>query len=103
MDNRWAGWERGSANRSTLREFRDERRSRQRAYLACIAVFHVKDHLRKAGEKGVEPTMRGACGAAFDVVRGICNGTKHVETDGSHVISFRAGGIPTGRRRRWVN
>ena len=32
----------------TLREFRDDRRSRRRAFLACVAVFHVKDHLKKA-------------------------------------------------------
>jgi hypothetical protein len=75
----------------TLREFRDERRSRRRAYLACIAVFHLKDHLKKAGEKGIENAMRASCGAAFDVVRGVCNGTKHVETDGSNAIAFRAG------------
>jgi hypothetical protein len=37
--------------------------------------------------------MRCAMSAAwhFDVVRGVCNGTKHVETDGSHVVAFRAG------------
>jgi hypothetical protein len=75
----------------TLRELRDERRSRRRAYLACIAVFHLKDHLKKVGENGVEETMRASCGIAFDVVRGVCNGTKHVETDGSHVVAFRAG------------
>jgi hypothetical protein len=28
----------------TVREFRDVRRSRRRAYLACIIVFHIKDH-----------------------------------------------------------
>jgi hypothetical protein len=75
----------------TLREFRHERRSRRRAYLACIAAFHLKDHLKKAGETGIEATMRRSCGVAFDVVRGVCNATKHVETDGSHVIAFRAG------------
>jgi hypothetical protein len=75
----------------TLREFRDERRSRRHAYLACIAVFHLKDHLKKAGEKGIEDAMRAECGLAFDVVRGICNGTKHVETDGSHIVAFKAG------------
>ena len=75
----------------TLRELRDERRSRQRAYLACIAVFHLKDHLKKAGEKGIENALRASCGVGFDVLRGICNGTKHVETDASHVIAFRAG------------
>lgn len=75
----------------TLREFRDERRSRRRAYLACIAVFHLKNHLKKAGESGIEAAMRAASGVAFDVVRGVCNGTKHVETDGTHSVGFRAG------------
>src|SRR5262245_21863812 len=75
----------------TLRELRDDRRSRRRAYLACIAVFHLKDHLKEAGEKGIETTMRASCGVAFDVVRGVCNGTKHAQTDGSHPVTFRVG------------
>ena len=75
----------------TLREFRNERRLRRRAYLACIAVFHLKDHLKKAGEKGIESAMRTTCGEAFDVVRGVCNGTKHVQTDAKHLIRFRVG------------
>ena len=36
----------------TLRECRDERRSRRRAYLACIAVFHIKDHLKEGRREG---------------------------------------------------
>jgi hypothetical protein len=75
----------------TVREFRDERRSRRRAYLACIATFHLRDYLKKAGEYGVIDAMRTSCGAAFDVVRGISNGSKHAETDGSHAVAFRAG------------
>jgi hypothetical protein len=75
----------------TLREFRDDRRSRRRAYLACVAVFHLKDHLKKAGGKNIEATMRASCGVAFDVVRGVCNGVKHVETDGRHLVGFRVG------------
>ena len=59
----------------TLRELRNERRSRRRAYLACIAVFHLSDHLENAGETGIEDAMRASCGVAFDVVRGVCNGT----------------------------
>ena len=35
--------------------------------------------------------MRGLCGVAFDVVRGVCNGMKHVETDGRHAVTFRVG------------
>ena len=77
----------------TVREFRDGRRERRCAYLACIAVFSIKDHLIKAGEgkRTVEPKMRAALPIAFDVVRGVCNGTKHVDTDASHPIPFRAG------------
>jgi hypothetical protein len=74
----------------TVREFRDDRRSRRRAYLACIATFHLRDYLKKAGEYGVIDAMWKSCGAA-DVVRGICNGSKHAETDGSHAVAFRAG------------
>ena len=59
--------------------------------LLASPYFHLKDHLKKAGEKGVETAMRAASGVAFDVVRGICNGTKHVETDGTHPILFKAG------------
>lgn len=85
----------------TLRELRDERRSRRRAYLACIAVFHLKDHLKEAGEKGIEATMRASCGVAFDVVRGVCNGTKHVQTDGSHPVTFRVGEDSDRRPAKW--
>ena len=76
---------------ATLRDFRDDRRSRRQAYLACIAVFHLKDHLKKVGVQSVENRMRGTCGIAFDVVRGVCNGTKHVETSAKHVVAFRVG------------
>jgi hypothetical protein len=32
-----------------------------------------------------------AAGDAFDVVRGVCNGTKHFQTDQTHSIQFAAG------------
>jgi hypothetical protein len=75
----------------TVREFRDVRRSRRRAYLACIIVFHIKDHLRKAGAKQIEDTLRKATGDGFDAVRAVCNGTKHVVTNQSHPYPFVAG------------
>jgi hypothetical protein len=74
----------------TVAEFKNEPRSRRRAYLACVVTFHLKDHLKAAGEKGIEQTMRAA-GHAFDVVRGVCNGTKHFQTDQTHLIQFAAG------------
>src|SRR4051794_26335135 len=74
----------------TVLDFNSHRRSRRHAYLAAIVVFHLKDHLHRAGEKDVESTMR-ADGPEFDVVRGICNGTKHVTTNANHIVPFRAG------------
>jgi hypothetical protein len=75
----------------TVIEFRNEPRSQRRAYLACVATFHVKDHLRSAGETGIENAMRRECGDHFHIVRAVCNGTKHAETDSSHVVPFKVG------------
>ncbi|MGD0024125.1 MAG: hypothetical protein ABSC37_05765 [Xanthobacteraceae bacterium] len=75
----------------TIQEFRDERRSRRRAYLACIVVYHIKDYLEKAGEKDVFQKMKGACPSTFELVRSICNGSKHVHTNLHHEIPFHAG------------
>jgi hypothetical protein len=75
----------------TVREFRDNPRSRRHAYLACIVTFHVKDHLKNAGEKRIEKTMRAGGSKSFDLVRSICNGTKHGTTNTSHPIPFQAG------------
>src|ERR1700730_15126331 len=75
----------------TVREFRDERRSRRRAHLACIVVFHIKDHLRRAGARQIESTIQKRTDEAFDVVRAVCNGAKHVATDPSHPYPFAAG------------
>src|SRR4051812_38259551 len=68
----------------TVLDLKSHRLSRRHAYLAAIVAFHIKDHLHTAGEKQIEKTMR-ADGLEFDLVRGICNGTKHVETDSKHV------------------
>ena len=75
----------------TAREFKANPRSRRHAYLTCMVVFHLKDHLIKAGEVSVEQKMRAATGKSFAAVRAICNGTKHLETNDSHSIRFRAG------------
>jgi hypothetical protein len=76
----------------TMREARDDRRSRRLAYLACISVFHLKDHLVKAGEQGIENAIRSSAGDAFDVCRAVCNGVKHGETNPNrHRINFSAG------------
>jgi hypothetical protein len=69
-----------------------------------MVVFHLKDHLKKAGEGSIEKKMRKTTGNSFDVVRAICNGTKHVVTDPSHPIQFRAGDDfdrPPGEAGQW--
>jgi hypothetical protein len=83
----------------TLREFKVSRRSRRLAYLSCMAVFHIKDHLKKAGQTHIEDQMRKATGHWFDVVRAICNGAKHFQTDTTHPMHFEPVRIMTGRRR----
>jgi hypothetical protein len=70
----------------TLREFSEERRSRRRAYLACIAAFHIKDHLKEAGIVRPEKAVAAAHKNEWEAVRDVCNGTKHVASG-----SFRVG------------
>ena len=53
---------------------------RRLAYLACIATYHVRDYLSRAGAGdtgAIVAQMRGVCANSFDVVEGICNGSKH--------------------------
>jgi len=75
----------------TIREFGDKRRSRRHAYLACIVTFHIKDHLKVAGESDIDVVMRSSDSKAFDLVRSVCNGTKHVSTHSTHSIAFKIG------------
>jgi hypothetical protein len=64
----------------TLREAMAARNDRRPNYLACIVIFHVLDYIAAARGERVGP-VRGAVErtgtAVFEVVRGICNGTKH--------------------------
>lgn len=76
---------------STLEEARNEPQSRRRAYLACIAVYHLFDYLEAAGEKDVRSRARGECRDAYEAVRSVCNGVKHGETELRHVLRFASG------------
>jgi hypothetical protein len=61
----------------TVREFRDDRRSRRRAYLACMVTYHLKDYLQKS-DVDVEAAMKTFGGSrAFEVVRAVCTAAKH--------------------------
>jgi hypothetical protein len=77
----------------TVREFRDNRRSRRHAYLACLTAYHLKDHL-KSVEADVESAMKVyGPSRSFEAVRSVCTATKHVEFAGSRSehIPFRIG------------
>jgi hypothetical protein len=64
----------------TVDEYLAATDDQRRAYLACITTYHVRDYLARA--EGVKKTiisesMRSVCANSFDVVEGICNGSKH--------------------------
>lgn len=65
----------------TVREALAERADRRRAYLSCIATFHVLDYLaapsRGLDFERIKSDTRAACPPSFDVVQGIANGSKH--------------------------
>jgi hypothetical protein len=68
----------------TVDEYLATTGDRRRAYLACIATYHVRDYLARAEDVSVgeiERNMRGVCANSFDVVEGICNGSKHYRND----------------------
>jgi hypothetical protein len=52
----------------------------RRAILACVVTYHVRDYLAAASgcSKGeVDRRIGALCAFAFDVVDGVCNGSKH--------------------------
>jgi hypothetical protein len=52
----------------------------RRAMLACIATYHVRDYLAQAlGERvgAIDQRLQNVCGHFFDVIEGMCNGSKH--------------------------
>ena len=60
----------------TIREFRDDRHSNRRAYLVCIATYHLSDYLKREGIDVEEALKTFRC-TSFEVVRAVCHGTKH--------------------------
>lgn len=95
----------------TVQEFLADGMSRRRGYLACVVVYHLRDHLAEAAApltgdpkrdrrlveaeaEKVDATVRAALSPgsdAFDVVRGVANGSKHGLTRSPHAVPFTAG------------
>jgi hypothetical protein len=53
----------------------------RRAILACGVTYHVRDYLAVASgcsKQEVDRRIKAICAFSFDVVDGVCNGSKHV-------------------------
>jgi hypothetical protein len=64
----------------TVKEMLADRGSRRHVYVAGIVTYSLVDYI--AREVGITKThvcdsLRGVCEADFDVVQGVCHGTKH--------------------------
>ena len=78
----------------TAQEFMAARGDRRRAYLACIAAFHLCDYVQRADGKAINSVrrpIRALCEPSFDVVEGICNGSKHCGRDGRGAFDHQPG------------
>ena len=68
----------------TVREHFLSKTDQRFGMLACIATFHISDHVALADGRHVGlvfDDVRARCEAQFEIVRGVCNGTKHGKTD----------------------
>ena len=68
----------------TVREFLSVLDDTRRAYLACIATFHLVDYVARAENvkaSQIAKNMQKESGDDFDIVEGICNGSKHCGRD----------------------
>jgi hypothetical protein len=65
----------------------------RRAILACIVTHHVRDYLAEAGisKSEVDRRIRALCAFSYDVVDGVCNGSKHVRNTGRGDFKYTPG------------
>jgi hypothetical protein len=64
----------------TVDEYFAEPGNLRRAILACVVTYHIRDYLKAAGscsKTEVNRRIRALCAFSFDVVEGVCNGSKH--------------------------
>jgi hypothetical protein len=66
----------------------------RRAILACVVTYHVRDYLAEAGicsRTEVDRRIKALCAFSFDVVEGVCNGSKHVRNTKRGDFKFTPG------------
>ena len=64
----------------TIREALGARGDQRLVYLAAIVTYHLADYVARAPGKrpdGVRSMVPAACAAEFEILEGVCNGTKH--------------------------
>jgi hypothetical protein len=75
----------------TVREFGDSMDDRRRGIIACIVTYSLTDYLTKAGAGEVWTRAREVCADEFDIVQGVCNGSKHCGTRADARHAFKPG------------
>jgi hypothetical protein len=66
----------------------------RRAILACVVTYHVRDYLAEAGicsKNETDQRIQALCASSYDVVEGICNGSKHVRNTNRGDFKFTPG------------
>src|ERR1700722_10299747 len=67
----------------------------RRAILACGVTYHVRDYLVAAGSScsmgEVDRRIKALCAFSFDVVEGVCLGSKHVRNTKQGDFKFTPG------------
>ena len=64
----------------TVKEALSDRGDRRRVYIACIVTYSLIDYIAVAintDKRRVCDSVRDVCTPEFEVVQGVCNGTKH--------------------------
>jgi hypothetical protein len=78
----------------TVDEFLATTGDLRRAILACVVTHHVRDYLALASGCGtweVDRRIKALCAFSFDVVEGVCNGSKHVRNTKHGDFKFTPG------------
>jgi len=79
---------------STVDEYPAATGDLRRAILACGVTYHVRDYLAAVSScaRGeFDRRIRAQCASSFDVVDGVCNGSKHVRNTDRGDFKFTPG------------
>ena len=101
----------------TVKEALEDRTNQRRVYVASIVTYHLVHYLATdtgTSESEVCANLRKVCNPAFDVVQGVCNGTKHAGSTRRYrfkpgderslpVFAFDAPGVGWGHNRLEVS